>query len=95
MEITKAAVEQFKKMLKDEGEKDAGIRISLSGGCCGASYSIEVAEKAEKGDKTLSQDGIKLFLSQEAEEKLRCATIDSTEAGFILRGLSQSKSSCC
>jgi iron-sulfur cluster assembly accessory protein len=95
MEITKSAVEQFKKMLKDEGGKDSGVRISVSGGCCGATFGLAIAEKAEKGDKTLTQDGIKLFLSKEAEEKLSAATIDSTNKGFTIRGLPSSGSSCC
>jgi len=95
MQITKTAAEQFKKMLKEDGGKDSGIRITVSGGCCGATFGLEIAEKAEKNDNTITKDGIKMFLSTDAQEKLENATIDSSEGGFVIRGLSSSGSSCC
>ncbi|OGS38623.1 MAG: hypothetical protein A2551_06345 [Elusimicrobia bacterium RIFOXYD2_FULL_34_30] len=96
MQITKSAVEQFKKMLKDDGGKDSGIRIFISGGgCCGTTFGLDVSEKGEKGDKTITENGVKIFVSPDADEKLSEATIDhsgSSIEGFKIRGLS---SSCC
>jgi len=95
MEITNSAVEQFKKMLKDEGGKDSGIRIFVSGGgCCGTSFGIDISEKGEPDDKTITKDGVKIFVTQDTEEKLSGATIDCHVGRLIIRGVSSS-SSCC
>jgi len=96
MEITKSAVAEFKKIIKENGGKDSGIRIFISGGgCCGTSFGLEVTEKGEPGEKAITKDGIKVFLSKEAEEILLNATIDSSSEGFKISGLPASGSSCC
>jgi iron-sulfur cluster assembly accessory protein len=97
MQITKAAVEEFKKIVSESGEKDAGIRIVASrSGCCGTSFSLEVTGTGESGDKTVMVDGLKVFMPSDTEDKLADSTIDYSESccgGFTIRG--SSSSSCC
>lgn len=96
MEITKSAVKEFQKMIKEDCGKDSGLRIFISGGgCCGTSFGLEVTAKGESGEKEITKDGIKIFLSKEAEEKLSVATIDFSGGGFKISGLPSSGSSCC
>lgn len=96
MEITEAAVQQFKKMIADSNAKGAGIRIfTTGGGCCGPSYGLDIAEKAEANDQVIEKNDLKIFVAPEASQGLSNATIDfstSGKKGFVIKGIS---SSCC
>ena len=93
MEITKEAVEELKKMVKESGEKDAGVRIDAVGSCCGVSFNMEVTGKGKSDDNTVDFDGLKVFVSKNAQQKLADSTIGFTASGeFSIRGAS---SSCC
>ena len=96
MEITEAAVQQFKKMIADSNEKGSGIRIyTTGGGCCGPSYGLDIAEKAEATDQIIEKNDLKIFVDPEAFQGLSNATIDfstSGKKGFVIKGIS---SSCC
>lgn len=96
MEITEAAVQQFKKMMADTNPKSAGIRIYATGsGCCGPSYGLDIAEKVEATDKVIEKNDLKIFVDPEASQGLSNATIDfstSGKKGFVIKGIS---SSCC
>lgn len=96
MEITKSAVQEFKKMIleSDLGEY-AGIRFFVSGSGCCPSYGLDIVEKGEPGDELIENSEFKVFVQPEAYEALSMAIIDYTEsgddAGFVIKGLP----SCC
>jgi iron-sulfur cluster insertion protein len=96
MEITEAAVQQFKKMMADSDSKSVGIRIyTTGGGCCGPSYGLDITEQAEANDQVITKNDLKIFVDPEAYQSLINATIDfstSGKKGFVIKGIS---SSCC
>lgn len=97
LDITGAAVLQFKAFLAEQGSKGGGIRIFATQGCCGPSYGMDVAEKAEAADTVLERDGLKLFVEAAAAQALAQVTIDyvahGPAQGFKLRGLESP--GCC
>lgn len=96
MEITEAAVQQFKKMIEDSNAKGSGIRIYTTGsGCCSPSYGLDITEKAAANDAVITKNDLKIFVDPEAYQGLSNATIDFSMAGkkgFVIKGIS---SSCC
>jgi Fe-S cluster assembly iron-binding protein IscA len=55
---------------------------------------MDLAKGPEKGDATIEQEGVKVFLAKEADVFLSHATFDYSEIqGFIISGMQQS--SCC
>jgi iron-sulfur cluster assembly accessory protein len=93
--VTDNAVKRFKILLQEKSGENCGIRIfTAGGGCCGPSIAMDIADKAEGGDETLDNNGLKIFLEKEAVNLLGGATIDfSDNEGFIITGMP--RSSCC
>ena len=75
LSLTDKAVERFKKILKDEGRENYGIRIFADGpGCCGPSLALDLAEQAVEGDATFEKEGLKVFIGKDAKEKVQRGT---------------------
>lgn len=95
--LTNSAVNEFKKLLSDSNAQGSGIRVFTSGGCCGPSYSLDIAEKADEGDTIIEKDGLKVFVESNALVGLENATIDfitdGPKKGFTILGLQQT--GCC
>jgi iron-sulfur cluster assembly protein len=90
LEITDAAVNQFKKILSESDAKDSDIRIFISGGGCCPSYGLDVTEKGEGGDLLIEKHNLKIYVESAAHEALSKATLDYKD-GFIIKGMP----SCC
>lgn len=55
---------------------------------------MDIAKGPEKGDATIEQGGVKVFLAKEADALLSKATFDYSDIhGFMITGMPQS--SCC
>jgi Fe-S cluster assembly iron-binding protein IscA len=53
---------------------------------------MEVTGKGKSDDKTVTVDGLKIFMSVDTQQKLSASTIDYTSSGeFSIKG----QSSCC
>jgi iron-sulfur cluster assembly accessory protein len=90
LEITEAAVKQFRKILSEADAKDSNIRIFISGGGCCASYGLDVTEKGEDGDLIIEKNSLKIYVEPAAHEALSQATLDYKN-GFMIKGMP----SCC
>ena len=90
LEITDAAVKQFKKILSESDAKDSNIRIFVSGGGCCPSYGLDVTDKGEDGDLLIEKHSLKIYVEPSAQEALSKATLDY-QNGFIVKGTP----SCC
>jgi len=56
---------------------------------------MDIADSPNKGDITLENNGVKVFLEKEANKLLSEANIDfSEDRGFIISGMQQT-SRCC
>jgi Fe-S cluster assembly iron-binding protein IscA len=57
---------------------------------------MDIAKAAQVGDKTLEQDGLKVFLEERANAMLMSTTIDFNDnQGFVLTGMQQSSCGSC
>ncbi len=90
LEITDAAVKQFRKILSEADAMNSNIRIFISGGGCCASYGLDVTEKGEDGDVLIEKDGLKIYVEPAAHEALSKATLDHNN-GLMIKGMP----SCC
>ncbi len=96
--LTDNALARFKKILKDQGYENYGIRVFTAGaGCCGPSLALDMVERPMDGDVTIEKDGVKVFVEKAANATLAAAMLDfSEQRGFVLNGMPQSdKGSCC
>jgi len=90
LEITDAAVRQFKKILSEADAKDSNIRIFITEvGCC-PSYGLDNTEKGEDGDLIIEKKNLKIYVEPAAHEALSNATFDCKN-GFMIKGVP----SCC
>jgi Fe-S cluster assembly iron-binding protein IscA len=86
MEITDAAIETLKKVIKEEG-KGSCLRIFMTEGCCGPSLAMDLAPKPDKDDAETVKNDFKLYVHKAAAPMLEKAIIDCDAAGgIILKG---------
>jgi iron-sulfur cluster assembly accessory protein len=90
LEITDAAVKQFKNILSESDATNSNIRIFLSGGGCCASYGLDITENGEDGDLLIEKDSLKIYVEPTAHEALSKATLDYKN-DFMIKGMP----SCC
>jgi iron-sulfur cluster insertion protein len=95
VEITDAAVERIKEVIKEE-KPGASLRIFMAGGCCGGpSLAMDLTEKPEEGDVELKKNGLTVYVSKDAAVKLDKATVDrDTAGGIIIKGMPQAAGGC-
>lgn len=86
MKFSKEVVEEFKNMLK-ENEKDKKIRISLSKGCCGPSFSFDMVEKEIEGDIKVEDNDFAIWVDPAAYDLLKDFSIEFDGSQFFLQKL--------
>jgi len=68
IELTDAACERIRSVLKAEGRQ--ALRISLNeAGCSGLEYVLDYADSPSAGDLVAEFDGFQLFVDAEAYQK--------------------------
>ena len=96
LDVTDAAIIQFKNLLSDANAQGSGIRVFVSGSGCCSSYGLDISANGEPGDELIERDGLKVFVEPRAYDELSSAKIDYVDSGdikgFTITGLS---SSCC
>jgi len=96
--ITDPALNEVKKLLKDQ-QPGCGLRLGIKGGgCSGFSYRLEFTEH-EEGDTTLVYEGVKVFLDRKSTIYLSGITLDFkdglTGKGFVFHNPSASNTCGC
>lgn len=77
IELTAKAVEMAKKAILRREGATAGLRLGVrGGGCSGASYVIEFAEKIRDRDKVFEFDGLKVIVDPKSLVYLRGTVLD-------------------
>ena len=77
IELTPKAVEMAKKAILRREGATAGLRLGVrGGGCSGASYVIEFAEKIRDRDKVFEFDGLKVIVDPKSLIYLRGTVLD-------------------
>ena len=68
IELTEAACERIRSVLKREGKQ--ALRISLSeAGCSGLEYVLDYADLPSEGDMVAKYDGFQFFVDSDAYQK--------------------------
>ena len=98
--LTPKAVEMAKKALERRGTPTAALRLGVKGGgCSGASYVIEFADKIRERDHVLNFDGLSVVIDPKSMVYLRNSVLDYEvklmEHGFKFRNPNEAKSCGC
>ena len=98
IELTPKAVEMAKKALERRGTPEAALRVGVrGGGCSGASYVIEFADKVRARDMVFEFDGLKVVTDPKSMVYLRGSVLDYEvklmQHGFKFRNPNE-KSGC-
>jgi len=77
MAVTDLAKQKLQQFLGDKPLASVGVRVSVQpGGCSGASYGMEFAEKPEPGEIELQANGVRLFVHPMHAPLLQGITVD-------------------
>lgn len=77
IDLTPKAVEMAKKSIERRGVPTAGLRLGVrGGGCSGASYVIEFADKIRDRDLVFEFDGLKVVVDPKSLVYLRGSVLD-------------------
>ncbi|MCH7997472.1 MAG: iron-sulfur cluster insertion protein ErpA [Chloroflexi bacterium] len=61
--VTERAAQHMKKLAKNEGMNEYGLRMSVKGGgCSGLSYKLAFVAAPNDDDKIIEEHGVKLFV---------------------------------
>lgn len=75
--LTPKAVEMAKKAIEKRGTPTAALRLGVrGGGCSGASYVIEFADKIRDRDQVIEYDGLKVVVDPKSMVYLRGSVLD-------------------
>ena len=75
--LTPKAIEMAKKAIERRGVPTAGLRLGVrGGGCSGASYVMEFADKIRERDNVFEFDGVKVVVDPKSLVYLRGTTLD-------------------
>jgi iron-sulfur cluster assembly protein len=98
MTVTDLARQKLQEFLGSRSLDSVGVRVSVQpGGCSGASYGMEFAEKPADGELVLPANGVRLFVSPEHASVLNGVSVDYVDelmgGGFKIAN-PNAKSSC-
>lgn len=80
LSLTPSAVNRVKLLLMDQ-PGSLGLRIGVrQRGCNGLSYTLDYAEKKEKFDEEVLQDGVKIFIDKKAQLSILGTEMDYQES---------------
>ncbi len=87
IELTAAAAIKVKEMIAKRESPTQGLRVGVrGGGCSGFQYFLEFAEAANRGDREVDCQGIKLFIDPKSFLYLQGTEVDFVDslagAGF-------------
>jgi iron-sulfur cluster assembly accessory protein len=76
--ITEKAAEELQKAIQSESQATvAGIRLGIfEDGCCGAQYSLSLAETVEPSEAVAESQGIRVFIPTDKADALEGTIID-------------------
>ena len=77
LHVTPLAVSEIKRLLKDRGHQDYGMRVGVKGGgCSGLSYLMDAEERPQEHDRVFEVEGVRLFCDPKSYLYLNGLTLD-------------------
>ena len=88
MQVTDAAAERVKLLLRQRGNDSAGVRIGVrTAGCSGLSYTLEYADERNAFDEVVEDKGVTILVDPKAVMFLIGTEMDFVEdklkSGFV------------
>ena len=81
IEITEAAVEKVKELMKKQGVTGFNLRIEVKpGGCAGYSYDFALDDEQKSDDIIIEKNSLKVTVDPASAEALKGAVIDYVES---------------
>jgi len=98
MTLTDAAAARIKAMMASKGEGIVGLKIGIKkGGCAGMEYTMTWADKLDRFDEVIEQDGARVIIDPTAVLYLLGTEMDyrteKLSSGFVFNNPNQ-KSAC-
>ena len=98
--MTDSAVNQLKRLLKNEANSDKALRVYVSpGGCSGFSYGMQLDDERSDDDTTITIDGVTVVVDEMSRPQLEGAQIDYVNAlmggGFVVQNPNAVKTCSC
>lgn len=100
IDITPRAVEQVKKMMAQQGQEGASLRVGVKpAGCSGLEYVMDFARHPEPGDQVHTFDGLQVLIDPASADYLTEIRLDWGEgllgSGFKFSNPNASKTCGC
>lgn len=100
MTMTDAAAARIKAIMAQKGEGVAGLKIGVKkGGCAGMEYTMSWADRVEKLDEVVEQDGARVIIDPAAILYLIGTQIDyktdKLSSGFVFNNPNQQSACGC
>ncbi|PYP90155.1 MAG: iron-sulfur cluster assembly accessory protein [Blastocatellia bacterium AA13] len=87
IEITSAAAERIREIMKDNRMTEGGLRVGVKGGgCSGLSYTLSLDSEERPGDKVFRCDDVKLLIDMKSYLYLNGSKLDWMNEGLMQRG---------
>ena len=101
LSITDAAAARVREIVAGAGKPVAGVRLGIKkGGCAGMTYTMDIAESANKGDEVVDLgDGVQVLVDPAAILFLLGTemdfTVDKLSARFVFRNPNETSACGC
>lgn len=100
MTLTEPAAARIRAIMAQKGESVVGLRIGVKkGGCAGMEYTMGWADKVEKLDEVVEQDGARILIDPSAILYLLGTTMDyktdKLSSGFVFDNPNQQSACGC
>ena len=100
MTVTEAAAARVRELIASASTPVAGVRVGVkNGGCAGMSYTMDLADAAQKGDEVVEANGVKVLIDPKAVLFLLGTTMDFTvdkmSAKFVFRNPNETSACGC
>ena len=80
-EVTEAAVEKVKELMKKQGVSGFNLRVDVKpGGCAGYSYEFSLDDEVKTDDIAVEKNGMKVVVNATSAEALKGSVIDYVES---------------
>ncbi|HZP89625.1 MAG TPA: iron-sulfur cluster assembly accessory protein [Actinomycetota bacterium] len=100
IQLTQAAADKVKELLREEGRDDVGLRVAVQpGGCSGLRYAMYLDDQLSDKDLTEEQFGVRIVVDRMSAPYLSQATIDFVDtleaSGFTIDNPAAQGSCAC
>jgi iron-sulfur cluster assembly protein len=100
LSVTDAAAARIREIVARAEKPVAGVRLGVKkGGCAGMTYTMDIAEDANKGDEVVDANGVRVLIDPAALLFLFGTemdfTVDKLSARFVFRNPNETSACGC